>query len=223
MNSGHRFRLRERFLRTGMAGMSEHELLELLLFYAIARKDVKPLAKSLLRRFGTMEAVFAATPEQLLQIDGVGPHLVVLIKLVMTIGVDLMSKPLREGLDLENPEKLQKYLLMNCHNTDDEVLDLLLLDHKFRLLDTLSFTGSSKNIFLSPDDLKFKIYCCRGCRQVILVHNHPGGELVPSKSDILATLEVKEVLDEMSITLLDHFIVTNHGCMSLMKMSAPEK
>ena len=117
---------------------------------------------------------------------------------------------------------LQKYLLMNCHNTDEEVLDLLLLDHKCRLLDTLSFTGGNRNIFLSPDDLKFKIYCCRGCRQVILVHNHPGGELIPSKSDIQSTLEVKEVLDEMSITLLDHFIVTDQGCMSMMKMSTPE-
>ena len=222
-NDGHRSRLRERFLRAGSAGMSDHELLELLLCYAIARKDVKPLAKNLLHRFGSLEAVFAAQPEKLMQVDGIGKSSAVLIKLIMSIALELMSKPMREGIDLKNPEKLQKFLMFNCFNASGEVCDLLLLDHNCRLLETISFSGKNQSVFLSPDDLKFQISLCRGVRQVIMVHNHPGGTLQPSKSDIAATIAVKNILNGMRISLIDHFIVTCNGCVSVMKTSGTQE
>ena len=190
--------------------MADHELLELLLCYAIARKDVKPLAKNLLHRFGSLEAVFAAQPEKLMQVEGIGTSSAVLLKLIM-------------GIDLKNPEKLQKFLMFNCFNASGEVCDLLLLDHNCRLLETISFSGKNQSVFLSPDDLKFQISLCRGVRQVIMVHNHPGGTLQPSKSDIAATIAVKNILNDMRISLIDHFIVTCNGCVSVMKTSGTQE
>ncbi|MBR7121675.1 MAG: RadC family protein [Lentisphaeria bacterium] len=222
-NSGHRFRLRERFLRSGIAGLAEHELLELLLCYAIARKDVKPLAKTLLRRFGSLEAVLGASSEKLMQIDGIGINSAALLKLIMCICLELMSRPLREGVDLKNPEKLQRYLQLNCSGISGEKLYLLLLDRKNRLLDTLVFSGYSSSTAMLPEDLKFQICCCRGVRQVIMAHNHPGGSLLPSRSDISSTLAVKKMLNEIGVTLLDHFIVSPQGCVSMMKMPGMPK
>ena len=109
-SEGHRSRLKKRFLLAGRDGVSEHELLELLLFYSIPRKDVKPLAKELLNRFGSVEAVLAAGSEQLMQSSGIGESSIVLLKLIRTVSTEIMSRPLRAGINLKDPVRLIDYL-----------------------------------------------------------------------------------------------------------------
>lgn len=222
-NEGHRSRLRKRFLRAGRDGLGEHELLELLLFYAIARKDTKPLAKELLNRFGSFEAVFAADIEQLMLTKGIGQSAAVLLKLIPGIGVELMSRTMKSGICLADSDKLQNFLQINFRGCRTEELRLLLLDRDSRLLDVLSFPGGTEMLKISPTDLVFKILCCRGVRKVILAHNHLSGNNFPSKADIVNTLELKTLLSKIGISIIDHFIVAGEKCSSLMKLGSQEK
>ena len=220
-NSGHRQRLRMRFLKAGRNGLCEHELLELLLCYSIPRKDVKPLAKELLHRFGSLEAVLSAGSGQLAQCSGVGENTIVLLKLLQDICVEIMSKPLRSGINLDDPDKLMKYLQMNCRHQDRELFQLLLLDRDSCLLDTLIIPGSGESLTVSCADLIFKILACRGTRQVIIAHNHLSSNIkTPSVSaaDICSTVNLKNLLQRIGISLLDHFIIGENYCVSMMKM-----
>ncbi|MBE6375689.1 MAG: hypothetical protein E7050_04395 [Lentisphaerae bacterium] len=217
-NEGHRVRLKKRFLQVGRSGLCEHEFLELLLFYAIPRKDTKPLAKELIRRFGSLEAVFAADIEQLMLTKGIGESAAILLKLIPGIGVELMSRSLREGICLVETDKLQNFLKINFRGCRSEELRLLLLDRNFRLLDVLNFPGGAGALKVSATDLIFKILCCRDVRNVIIAHNHPSGNFLPSRDDVINTVELKSLLAKIGISLLDHFIVSGENCCSIMKI-----
>ena len=219
-SEGHRSRLKKRFLLAGRDGLSEHELLELLLFYSIPRKDVKPLAKELLNRFGSIEAVLAAGSEQLMQSSGIGESSIVLLKLIRTVSTEIMSRPLRAGINLKDPVKLIDYLKMNCRRNDREVLQLLLLDRSCCLLDTLTLDGGENSLSAGCGDLLFKILACRGTRQVIIAHNHLNNIINPSVSDIRSTLFLKNLLQNIGVVLLDHFIITPEKCLSIMKTAS---
>lgn len=214
-HSGHRNRLKQRFMRAGRGGLSEHELLELLLFYAIPRRDVKPIAKLLLNRFGSLEAVLSADREQLLLTDGIGENSTLLIKLISTIAVELMTKTLHSGSCLAEREKLQQYLTMKCRG--QESVQLLLLDQKSCLLDVLCFEGGMKNVEVFSRDMLLKVLACRGARQVIIAHNHLNNNPSPSKTDIQTTVRLKYLFGSVGITLLDHYIITPDHCVSIMK------
>lgn len=214
---GHRMRLRERFLNVGREGLCEHELLELLLFYAIPRRDVKPIAKELLVRFGSIVAVLSATPEQLASVKGIGSNSIVLLKLFQVIGVELFSKPLREGICLKDQKKLKDFLMLKCRDAGGEKLFLLVLNRESKLLDFLEFPGNVNTVTVSKQELLFKLLSCRGARQVIMCHNHLGNNPSPSASDIRSTVELKSFLAGVGISLLDHLIVTDSDCVSMMK------
>ncbi len=216
-NEGHRARLRERFLKAGKDGFAEHELLELILCYAIPRKDVKPVAKELLNRFGSLQAVFSASHEQLLLCRGLGESSAVLLTLFRIIGMEIMPGALTTDTILISPEAVRKYLMLNYRYVSGETLFLLLLDSDFRLVDKLEISGSSSSVLLNRSEISLKILSCPKVRQVIMAHNHPGNNPLPSKSDINSTLELKMLLQEYGISLLDHFIVSDRQCVSIMK------
>ena len=219
LNSGHRSRLRQRFLRVGKSGLSEHELLELLLFYAIPRKDVKPVAKELLNRFKSLHGVFSASPEQLMLCNGLGECSIALLQLMPVLASEIISGNL-ERVCLKRTSDVQTLLKTQYSCCRGEKVILLLLDSKYCLVDKLEISGFAHAVLMNMNEIAFKILCCPQVRQVIIAHNHPGNNLIPSRHDIHNTLELKYLLSKSGITLLDHFIVADGGCRSIMK--APE-
>ena len=217
LNSGHRLRLKKRFLQSGYTSMCEHEILELLLCYAIPRKDVKPLAKQLLWRFGSLQAVLNATENQLMQSSGLGENSVALLKLVKNITQDIMPDAPKTGEILKNSSQLKNFLIRNSRFFTGEVMMILLLDNEFRLLDKVLIKGYKEALSLNYGELSCKIFSCPKVRQVIMAHKHPGNNPRPSRSDINSTIELKLLLSKCGISLLDHFIITDEQCVSMMK------
>ncbi|MBO5667560.1 MAG: hypothetical protein J6S43_00365 [Lentisphaeria bacterium] len=216
--NGHRARLRERFIRAGRAGLADYELLELLLFYAIPRRDVKGIAKELLARFGSLAMVLNASPEQLMQTGGIGPGAAVLFQLFKVLEVELSSHSLTGGRLLKDPDVLKHYLLSVFADCREEELKLLLLDKEFRLLDVVTFSGNQRNVAVNRKPLTYRLLACRKLRQVIMCHNHLD-QIIPSKADIRNTIIMKDILHGLSVTLLDHIIVCGDQYLSLMKHS----
>jgi len=218
-HSGHRERLRERFIRAGRNALADYELLELLLFYAIPRRDVKGTAKNLLLRFGSLRGVLSAPVEQLIHSDGIGPGAAILFQLFRELGLEFMTQELTEKPVLKSPDTLRRYLVTSFASCSEEELKLLLLDKDYRLLDVLTFPGTLNAVSANRRELVHRLLACRTVRQVIISHNHLK-EIIPSMTDIRNTIVMKSILQELSITLLDHVIVCGNRCMSIMKHSA---
>lgn len=219
-NDGHRQRLRERFLKAGRNGLCCHELLELLLCYAIPRRDVKPLAKALLEKYGDFISIIKAAPEKLMQTSGIGENSAVLLNLVGTICLEIFSKPVFDGSFARCPEMLYSYLMMKLAASENEVMHIILLDKDFRMIDSFDINGSAGMIQLPEKLIRQKISCYPSVTQVIVAHNHPGNKPSPSPADINSTLVLKSILQKMQISLLDHIIVCDNGCVSLMKIAS---
>ena len=220
--AGHRRRLFARFHATGGAGFSDSELLELLLCHAIPRRDVKPAAKELLRRFGSLEAVFAADMEELTSVEGIGNNSALLLKLLPAISVGIMAEEHGPGIMLDSPEKISAVLHRYFSGSRDEALAVLVMDERMRLLDTVNVPGGTGNLSADSLNMLYKLLCRRRARQAIIAHNHPSSILRPSKSDIVNTVKIKEVLFRAGVSLIDHYVLTARGCLSLMKRFCEE-
>ena len=213
---GHRQRLKERFLRTGESGMSDHELLELLLCYAIPRKDVKPLAKGLLRKFHSLQGVLMADTKELLLIKGISTHTAILLQLGRSVFSRCLQHDLDLGPQLDTDLSLTLYLQLQFGNSRKEQAILLLLNSKNRLVEKLTFPGNKDLVFCDPQEILQSVLFHRNIASVVLAHNHPQGSEIPSPNDIAVTRKLQFLLKEVNITLKEHFIVTRSKCIPIM-------
>lgn len=206
----HRQRLRKRY--SAMAhtdGFSDIEVLELFLCYAIPRKDVKPIAYELVRRFGSLENIFSATKEELCQVDGLGESSAMLF----TLFFDL-NKRISVGKSGKNPilfdiDTAGKYGIALLKREKNEHFYALLLDSQHRLIHAyLASTGTPSQTAIHPRDI-VSMAINIGASNVILLHNHPGQTLMPSTADIELTKRIEEALRHVGIQCLEHLIVTN--------------
>ena len=216
--TGHRRRLRERFMAAGRNAVSEHELLELLLFYSIARKDVKPLAKELLNHCGSLKEVFLASKEKLLAVKGAGEATAALLKLVRVLCDELSGSSPDERPLLNSPEKLRDYACRNCRDPRVEKLCVLMLDRNSRLLKKVEFRGHKDMVNAAGLDLLSKTACYTRAKKIIIVHNHPAGLSLPSMTDVSSTVKVKKLFADLGIFLADHLVVYEKSCISMMKI-----
>ncbi len=211
---GHRGRLRRRFIDHGIDGLQDHEVLELLLTYCIARKDTKPLAKTLLRRFGSLSGVLDADAEELREVEGVGEAAAVLIKLSRSLLEIYMREGALSGTRLSTPGSVVDYLRVSMGGLKDEQFRALYLNSQNELLkEVVIQEGTVDQSVVYPRKvlehaLRYK------ASSVILIHNHPGGLLKPSRSDIELTERLKSAAEEMGIRVHDHFIITRNGYFS---------
>ena len=220
--AGHRRRVLRAFNATDGRGFYDYQLLELLLFYAIPRRDVKPLAKTLLARFGSMRGVFTAEEAELLAVPGVGPSTATLLRLVKTMFAACLQENLREQPCLSRKIVIKDYLRMNYGSSRNEELVILLLDKYDRLIDELHFPGGADSAQCSRQDLLRKILLQRHVTAVVAGHNHPDGNICPSLRDINATRSLGALLNTVGIRLKDSLIVTADRCVSLMKFVSPQ-
>lgn len=204
---GHRERLRQRFAETDGNGMPDYEILELLLALAIPRGDVKPLAKALVDRFGSLGGVLSAEPEALIQIKGIGDSAATALKVVRAAGLRLSRQQIAKRDVIGSWDQLLAYCKAAMGYQKIEQLRILFLDRKNVLItDEVQQQGTVDHTPLYPREV-VKRALELGASAIILVHNHPSGDPTPSRADIEMTHQVKDVCEKLGIALHDHVII----------------
>lgn len=214
---GHRQRLKARFMADRGVAMPDYEILELLLMYAIPRKDVKPLAKALLKRYLNLNNVLTAPTDDLMNVAGVGSNAAVLMALVHAC----CNKICWESLENKNAPNLndKKRLVEYCRSligySPEERLLVIYLDIHGRFMrDSVEQVGTLGAVLISPRDIVTKALTYHAA-SIILCHNHPSGICTPSRSDIEMTRELKESLKTVAIGIEDHIIISPRGYYSM--------
>lgn len=209
VHDGHRERVRKRFSENGLSGFADHEALELLLYYAIPRGDVNPLAHALMERFGSLSGVLSAPAELLVQVEGVGERTAMLLRLVPQIAQKARLADLERELALNTRERVGAYLLELFSRERNEAVYQICLDGKGKLLACRRLgEGSASAVNLDVRKIVQNAIVFSAC-SVILAHNHPSGVALPSQADHAATLRVKAALESVDVKLEDHIIVAD--------------
>ncbi len=212
---GHRQRLRERFMDAGGAALADYELIELVLFRAIVRRDVKPLAKALIARFGSFAEVVAATPERLREIDGLGEAAICELKLVEAAARRLARGALEKRATLNSFLEVIDYCRTVMAYAQREEFHLLFLDKRNALIaDELQGVGTVDHTPVYPREVVRRALEL-GASALILAHNHPSGDPTPSQADIRMTREIVAIAQPFGIAVHDHLIVGREGHSSL--------
>ncbi len=215
---GHRRRLKQRFLSAGGDGLPDYELLELLLFQALPRRDVKPLAKELLSRFGSFASVVSAPPERLSETSGVGESVVTALKVVQAAAQRLARDEVMDAPVLSNWSKLLRYCKIAMAREGREQFRVLFLNRKNVLIaDEVQQRGTIDHTPLYPREV-VKRALEVGAAALIMVHNHPSGDPSPSRADIDMTKEVQDAAARLGIVLHDHLIIAKKGHTSFKEM-----
>ena len=214
-HSGHRKRMRDRFLRDGMDSLQDHEVLELLLFYAIARQDTNELAHRLINRFGSLSGVFDAPVEELKRVEGVGGTTAVFIKTYPEVfrryTMD-KKKKVRRLYSYEDVADYAKSYLIGRRR--EGILVVLLNANSQILFSDIVYEGSVNAAEIYFRDL-IRLASSYDAVGVILAHNHPSGDCLPSREDIITTRMAAEALGKIDVTLVDHVIVAGDDCVSM--------
>ena len=214
-HSGHRERKRRQFRDHGIDAFADHEVLELLLYYAIPRRDTNPAAHALLDRFGSLNAVFSAPVEELERVPGVGANAALLLKLVPQVYRRARTSIAQNEVVLDTTERIGEFFVEQFVAQTSEVMYQLCLDAKGRLLSCRKVCeGDASTLGLNLRKIVENAILCNAVL-VALAHNHPSGVALPSREDKVATLQIKEALDAVNVRLADHIIVADDDYVSL--------
>ncbi len=212
-SEGHRQRIREKFLKNGGSALADYELLEAYLTIAIPRRDVKPLAKRLIAKFGSFAEVISAPNEELLEVDGVGENTLFALKMVRE-AAERMSWEVLKNADapvISNMDALIDYCRMSMAYQEVEEFRLIYLNAKNMVIEEeTQQRGTINHVSIHPREV-VRAALDKKAAAVIMVHNHPTGDTTPSRADIDVTKKVKEALKAMNIELHDHVIVSKSG------------
>jgi DNA repair protein RadC len=215
---GHRKRLRERFRGAGADALSDYELLEMVLFRAIPRGDVKPLAKSLLKTFGSFAEAIHASEIRLREIEGVGETTITEFKLIAAAAQRIAKGQLRERTLLSSWNDVIAYCRTSMAFADKEQFRILFLDKRNQLIsDEVQQTGTVDHTPVYPREV-IKRALELSATALILVHNHPSGDPTPSNADIQMTKSIIDIAAPLGISVHDHIIVGKGGHASLKGM-----
>jgi len=212
---GHRERLRERFLEAGPEAVTEYELLELVLFRAIPRRDVKPLAKALIAKFGSFGEVVSAPRQRLREIDGLGEAAIAEIKIVQAAAGRLARGQAKKRTVLSSWSAVLDYCRTTMAFSDKEQFRIIFLDKRNQIIaDEVQQTGTVDHTPVYPREV-VKRGLELSATALILVHNHPSGDPTPSRADIQMTQQIVEIAKPLGISVHDHIIVGKEGHASL--------
>lgn len=213
---GHRQRVRERFLKSEGRDMADYELLELALMIAIPRRDVKPLAKALIDKFGSFADVIAAENEDLLAVNGVKETTLAVLKLIKAGAIRMSWQTLAasDAPVINNMDVLIDYCRSSMCYQDVEEFRIVFLDTKLKVIcDEIQQKGTINYVSIHPREV-VKSAMKHSSNAIIMIHNHPSGVVTPSKADIELTKLVRDACETVEITLLDHLIVSRNNVYS---------
>ena len=215
VHTGHRKRAKDEFLANGLNGMPDHRVLELLLFYSIPQGDVNPLAHELIDRFGSLAGVFNATPEQLMEVDGVGHSTAVLISLVLAAAARYSQVNSRYDGRLVTAWQFRELLLPLFFGQRNELVYLVCMDGKCKPLAVKKLgEGIPDTVQITARKVLEEALACNATRAA-LAHNHVSGVALWSDADLDTTLRLKAVLREVGVELVDHFIIAGDDMVSM--------
>ncbi len=209
-SEGHRKRLRERFMKSGAKGFHDYEIIELLLSLGTPRKDCKQQAKEAIERFKTLRGVLEAPPEELQQIDGIGPHSAFGIKLVQDVAREFLKEKIIDKPIYKSAQEVFDYLYHSMRDLKKEVFKVLYLNSQNQIIHTADlFQGTINSSAISPREV-MESAIKNNAVSLIFVHNHPSGNPEPSKSDKELTRDLVYAGSIMRIRVFDHIIIGNN-------------
>jgi DNA repair protein RadC len=215
MHEEHRRRVRERFLSAGLQSFPAHNVLELLLFYSIPRRDTNETAHRLLERFGALTDVLDAPFEELCKVEGVGENSAVLLVLLSQLAKRYFAEQSDEKLSFESAEKFRQYVVAQFTGLKQEVAVLLCLNNAGQLLQCCQISLGTKYAVSLDNRTLLETAFRHSATKVVLAHNHPNGLAAPSRNDIQRTETAAKLFRDVQIQLLDHLIVAGGECFSM--------
>ncbi|MBE6816120.1 MAG: DNA repair protein RadC [Ruminococcaceae bacterium] len=212
---GHRQRVKESYLKNSFDAMPDHNILELILFYAIPQKDVKPIAYNLINHFGSLENVLNADVSELIQVDGIQEHSAILLTLFRDVHRRLNQQ--KADVQYRTFEQLMDFASMKLKDYQTETVLIVTFDNAKSIINTHILTGGEVNsaVLNKKDVAQFVIR--DNASSVVVAHNHPSGSAVPSAADIDATISLSQFLRQINIALLDHIVVGGDGTVQSIK------
>lgn len=213
---GHRKRLRQKFLQSGLDGFLDYEVIELLLTLGTPRKDCKQPAKAAIDKFKTFSGVLDATLEELQNVDGIGPSNAFGIKLFHAISERYAKKNISHNTLLNSPQSIFEYLKEKIGKEKKEHFVILCLDTRNNLIVDEVSVGTLNASLVHPREV-FKKAILNNSSHVVIAHNHPSGDPLPSEDDIITTKRLVESGKILGISVVDHIIVTSVKYYSLKK------
>lgn len=217
IHDGHRERLRDRFLNEGLDNFEEIQVLELMLFYCIPRKDTNEIAHNLLKRFGSVAQVVEAPVEELQKVDGMGKNAALFLSLLNAFGRYHKKNRLADMKVLDSIDKCGKYILPLYEGRRNETVFLLCLDAKCKILACREVGEGSVNSAAIPIRRIVEMALGVNATSVILSHNHPSGLALPSGEDVQTTKRLALALQAVEIELVDHIVVADEDYVSMVQ------
>lgn len=215
VHDGHRKRMKARFRQQGAEGMRDHELLELLLYYAIPRSDTNAVAHALLERFDSLQGVLDAPAEALSMVPGVGDHAATLLRVMAAVHSRVGHQTASGARTITTSEDAAAYLAPRFQKADCECVYLLCLDGRRRVSSCeLVASGVPTQVEISVRTVA-ELALRNAAKGVILSHNHPDAPAIPSREDEMVTLQISEALAALGITLVDHIILSDSEYVSM--------
>ena len=216
IHDGHRARMKQQLMEHGLDTMSDHTVLELLLYYAIPRRDTNELAHSLLARFGSLAGVFEASIQDLQSVPGVGEHAACLIHLIPQVNRRYLIS--RQSLHcssvLATAADVRDYVQAQLLYERNEVFCVICLDSSFRIISCRKLShGTVNTVDINIRSLIEHVIKCNAV-SLLLAHNHPDAPAFPSEADIETTARIRSALENIGVYLLDHVIVGCDGYLS---------
>ena len=215
-HGGHRQRLRERFRANGLEGFAPHEVLELVLGYAIPRQDVNPLAHRLIEHFGSLHNTLDASVEELMRVEGLGEYSAVLLALFSQVERKNAASRMAPRQVLSNREAVESYCLQLLKGCKVEHFYAIYLSGQWEVLATVLIARGSISEVHSYPRVVADHALRHNAHAVVICHNHPGGSLVPSMADVGSTIRMQAVLEELEVRLIDHILVADGQAVSVM-------
>ena len=216
-NTGHRSRIREKYLHLGAKAFEDYELLELILSYALPRRDVKPLAKSLLQEFGSISKLIDAPVDQLAKVKGLSHNSAILLKLAKDLAIRYHEQDIRSEDIMNNPGKIANFARIRLGGMNVEAMMVLFLNTQNVLIGhEIVSEGTTDQVNIYPAEIARKALLYHA-KSIILCHNHPGGKASPSEDDIHVTRQIRDILRAVNIFVLDHIIVSRFNVFSLRR------
>lgn len=217
MHEHHRERIRKRFLEYGFDSFADHEYLETLLYYSKARGDTNPLAHTLMERFGSIRNVLEASPDELMQVEGIGEQTVLLLKVILE-GVRRYAASLAEETTIfDSVTKIAEYIWCRFLGLDHERLYLMLFNNRMNMIDCSIMSDGTVNTSDAPIGKIVERALQKKAACVVLAHNHPRGIATPSDNDIAVTVRIAEALRLVDIPLREHLVITDDRFSAIVK------
>lgn len=215
----HRKRTRQKFMKSGFAGFADHEKLEFLLYYARPRVDTNVMAHELLKKFRNLGGVFDASIDQLTDVDGVGEISAILIKIIPEMTKEYVNIKSKLTV-MEDSKAVCEFFKTEFIGERNEKIKIACVDDKLRLIACEVISEGTASSAVVDIKKLISITYKYNCESIIMAHNHPNGDLMPSNEDVTITKDIYRFLKPIGIKLLDHIIVAGGQAVSLKELGA---